>query len=362
MSLHVVQLGPYPPPEGGITRNMMAIRGQLEADGGRSTIIATSKSDLPRSEPDVYHPRSSFDVLRLLNRLECDVLHLHVGGDITPRVLLLSLACSFFGGSRSVLTLHSGGYAASDAGKAAKPNSFAGFVFRRFAKIIAVNDQLAAVFRKFGVADEKLCVIAPYSSKKPDPSIKLPSELAEFCKEHSPLLVSVGGLEPEYEPFLQIDALKQIVGEYPKAGLMIIGGGSLKAHTQTYVGDSGYPDSIMLAGNIEHNATLRLIEKADAMLRITQFDGDAISVREGLFLGTPVIATDNGMRPVGVNLIERGSRKELIEAVKRIVSEKTNHDGATSMDDGMPNIREVIDLYDGLAADTLKDSVEAVAD
>ena len=40
--------------------------------------------------------------------------------------------------------------------------------------------------------------------------------------------------------------------------------------------------------------------RADVTLCTTLYDGDAVSVREGLDLGTPVIATENGMHPVGV--------------------------------------------------------------
>ncbi|MCV4567241.1 hypothetical protein OFB72_32285, partial [Escherichia coli] len=53
-------------------------------------------------------------------------------------------------------------------------------------------------------------------------------------------------------------------------------------------------------GDLPHVITLQMISSANVLLRTTRFDGDAISVREALFLGTPVIATDNGMRPEGV--------------------------------------------------------------
>ena len=44
-------------------------------------------------------------------------------------------------------------------------------------------------------------------------------------------------------------------------------------------------------GDVEHPVTLHLINRADILLRTTKFDGDAIAVREALFLETPVIAT-----------------------------------------------------------------------
>ena len=110
MPLHVLQLGPVPPPEGGISRNMLAIREELRAAGHRCSIIATSKSTAESNEPDVYHPRSKTALIGLLRKLDYDVLHLHIGGEVTKRVLALAFACTIFGGKRTVLTLHSGGY------------------------------------------------------------------------------------------------------------------------------------------------------------------------------------------------------------------------------------------------------------
>jgi len=89
--------------------------------------------------------------------------------------------------------------------------------------------------------------------------------------------------------------------------------------------------------------TLHLIKDADVLLRTTMFDGDAISVREALHLGTPVIATDNGMRPEGVELIMSGDHNGLAEAVKRAITRgKTD---AAAQKDGSENIATVVKLY-----------------
>ena len=83
--MRVLQLGPYPPPRGGITSNMLAIRRELLAAGHHCSIVATSKSSLIVPEPDVYHPGGALALLKLLYTLKFDVLHIHVGGEISPR-------------------------------------------------------------------------------------------------------------------------------------------------------------------------------------------------------------------------------------------------------------------------------------
>lgn len=346
MPLHVLQLGPVPPPEGGISRNMLAIREELLASGHRCSIIATSKSTVESNEPDVHHPRSKTALIGLLRNLDYDVLHLHIGGEVTKRVLALAFACTFFGGKRTVLTLHSGGYSTTDDAKNAKPSSLAGRIFRRFTRIVAVNEDLADVFRRFGVPEEKLSIVLPYSLKAPDENINVPAALDSFCKTHSPLLLAVGGLEKDYDPLMQIAAMRDIVRDLPNAGLMIVGGGSMQSEVESAVKNSGCADNICLAENIDHAVTLHLMRDADIVLRTTLFDGDAISVREALFLGTPVIATDNGMRPDGVELIGVGDKAALIERVKEIAGRERPEKTAGPADTS--NITKILSIYNDL--------------
>lgn len=346
--MHILQLGPYPPPEGGISRNILAIRDEVVADGNTCSIVATSRSSQAGDEPGVYHPRSALAVIKLLSSLDFDVLHLHIGGAIGLRVLALAFASTVFGRSRSILTLHSGGYPQTKEGRAARRGSLRGFVFRRFSQIIAVNEPIAKVFENYGVRADRMRVIQPYSPKLPDETVAVPGDLAEFSEKHSPLLIAVGGLERDYDPLLQIAAMKDILNDFPNAGLMIIGDGSMRKQVETAVSATGYAGNIRIAGNLHHAITLHLIRDADLLLRTTLFDGDAISVREALFLGTPVVATDNGMRPVGVHLIDIGDREALVRKVREVVGgEAPKKPGPVPESD---NIAAVIEIYRQVAA------------
>ncbi len=343
MTLHVLQLGPYPPPEGGISRNMLAIRDALIDRGDRCSIIATSKTTASPTDPDVHFPRSAAALLGLLRRLSFDVIHLHVGGRISPRVLALAFTCTVFGRGRTVISVHSGGLAARDS--SASPLSPLGFVLRRFSAVIAVSSKLAKLFEQIGVSPAKLSVIAPYVLSKPDAGVQLRDDLREFCSRHTPLLIAVGGLEKDYEPLFQVEAVDALCERFPNIGLMIVGGGSMEREVVNAAARTKCPDAICVAGDVPHDQTLHLIAAADVLLRTTLFDGDAISVREGLFLGTPVIATDNGMRPDGVHLIVRGDRQGLVDAVERAV---TSGRGPSLEDEGHDNIRAVLSIYDRL--------------
>jgi glycosyltransferase involved in cell wall biosynthesis len=348
MPLHVLQLGPVPPPEGGISQHIRAVRRELAKAGARSSVIATSKSEEVRSEEGIYYPRTAAEFLAALRSVRSDILHLHVGGTVGFRVLAMALACATLGHGKKVLTMHSGGFAATPAARSAKAFSFTGFVFRRFTKVIAVNDRLADVFRRFGLDDNDIETILPFALAPPSISVSLPEDLRKFSDAHSPLLVSVGGMEKDYEPFLQIDALREIKAEYPNAGLAIVGGGSMMREVTKYIADAGLSDSVFAAGSIDHDLVLQLVRKADIMLRITLFDGDAISVREALFLGTPVVATDNEMRPPGTDLVPIGNRAALVKAVGCLLKSPPDKPTRLPAADNS-NIQKVVELYQELA-------------
>jgi len=346
--MHVLQLGPYPPPEGGINRNILAIRSDLAAGGHKTSIIATSRSSRIALEDDVYHPSTPFALIRLLLSLKRDVTHLHVGGTISARDLGLVFFTALLSRGPSVLSLHSGGYPQTKEGLAAGRWSIRGFIFRMFDRVVVVNEQLREVFLKYGVSPGNVSVILPYVNELPDNDVEMPSDLQSFIESHSPFLLTVGLLEPEYDIDMQIDALESVVETNPQVGLVIVGSGSLESGLRAQIESKSYRDSIFVAGDVPHAITLRLIERADIVLRTTRYDGDAISVREALFLDTRVIATDNGMRPNGVKLIPVGDRAELETAIDTIAAVKRHKRRPETND--RSNIQAVIDVYTNVAS------------
>lgn len=341
--MHVLQLGPVPPPEGGINRNMLAIRDELLTQGHRCSIVATSRSTEITDEPEVYHPRTALALIKLLFTINYDVLHLHVGGAITQRLLALIFVCSLFRRGKNILSFHSGGYTETTEAKFAKRMSVRGFVFRRFARIVVVNSLLADVFARYGVARENIRVIYPFVHRSPDKDVEIRADLAEFTRKSKPFLLTVGLLEDEYDLFMQIDAIEDVLNNFPDAGLMIVGSGALHEELVAAIAAKPYADKIFLAGDVEHAVTLHLINDADILLRTTTFDGDAISIREALFLDTPVIATNNGMRPDGLNLIPIGDKAALTEKIKSVANTPRLKKSQKPPDN--KNIVDIVNLY-----------------
>src|SRR2546422_1601247 len=242
MAMSVLQLGAYPPPHGGVQTHVVALRQfLLERD------IPCAAINLTRfrgAEGDgIYYPKNALGVARLLLLLPYPIIHLHVGGNVTPRLLGLSLLCSRLPRRRTVLTFHSGGYPSSEAGRTAHPWTWRGLVFRRFDRVIAVNQAIAGLFGRFGLDPDRIRLIPPFAM--PERTAALPDRLRDFFAVHRPLLLSVNGLEPEYDLPLQIDVLGRVRERFPKAGLVILGWGSLEAQLRAYISAKPYSDDVL---------------------------------------------------------------------------------------------------------------------
>ncbi len=347
--MRVLQLGPYPPPHGGVQSNLVAIRSFLRKNQVPCSVINITRHRKPEAD-EVYYPENAWQLVGLLHSLPYDILHLHVGGMLSRRLLALALVCTCVPSRKSVLSFHSGGYPSTPEGRATGSMSFAGFVLRRFDAVIGVNPEIMQFFTKLHVAPNRARLIYPHAFlDNPVESQEFPEPLKTFYDQHSPVLMSVGLLEPEYDLPLQIEVLEQVRSRRANAGLVMIGSGSLEEDLRRRIQAKPDAQHILLCGDVAHAVTMQAITRADAMLRTTLFDGDAVSVREALHLGTPVIASDNGMRPAGVHLIPKSNLQALDRAIEEVLSAPGGCPEPESAPDES-NLQAVLDLYRELLA------------
>jgi glycosyltransferase involved in cell wall biosynthesis len=340
--MKVIQLGPYPPPHGGVQTNLVAVRDHLRATGHECHAINLTRHRRENAD-GVYYPKSAGELAGLLWRLRADILHLHYGGDLSRRLLGLLFLCTSLPGRKTVLTFHSGGYPSSPTGQTAGWWTLRGYLFRRLDGVIAVNPEIAAMFLKFGVRKERIRTILPFVVRPPDPTVPVPERLAAFFAAHRPVFLTVGLLEPEYDLGMQIDVMGEVVARYPDTGLIIAGAGSLEGELRERIASQPWGGNILLYGDMPHPVTMRATVRCDAVLRTTLYDGDSVSVREALYLGTPVIATDNGMRPGGVVLIPASDPGRLKEAMLELAAGGRKRTAPAG--DGQENVRAVVEFY-----------------
>lgn len=341
-------MGPVPPPWGGVQTHIMSLRERIRARGDRCSILNLTRHRQPDHD-DLYFPTSPQEVLSRINALKPDVVHIHFGGNLFARQAALFVALSLRPKTQNVFTFHSGGYPTSEEGLRAAPMSLRGFALRRLDAVIGVNQQLIDVFTRYGVRRDRLHLIEPFANELNRDAVMsepLPDALEQFFLSHATLLLAVGLLEPEYGLDVQLDAFKTVRAQNANAGLLLIGSGSLHEQLREQISSHPEGEHILLAGDVPRPKTLAAIARASLLLRTTHYDGDALSVREALTLGTRVLATNNGMRPEGVQLLESLDAGVLAATIPRaliapMVSRKTSASGPDSMG-------EVLALYDRL--------------
>lgn len=341
--MRVLLLGPFPPPHGGVQTNLAGIRSHLLRNGIPCSVINLTRHRREDSG-GVYYPKSALETVTLLFRLPWDIAHLHIGGNLSTRLLVLGLLCSLIPGKKTVLTFHSGGYPSSPQGWSARPATFCGFALRRFAALIAVNQDLAALFRRFGAVAGKIRVIPPFALLGESGPVDFPESMAGFFAQRRPVLVTIGLFDPEYGISTQVDAFEAVLRQYPEAGLAILGFADPNSPVAARIASKPYSGRILICGDVPHPVAMRALEQCDLFLRTTLYDGDAISVREALHRGVPVVATDNGMRPPGVDLVPMSDSAALAAAIlRRLASPRTRPAATAAADTG--NLDALLDLY-----------------
>jgi len=345
--MRVIQLGPYPPPHGGVQTNLVAIR-QLLLQRNITNCVVNLTRHRQANIDGIYYPANALQVFRLLLQARYEIIHIHVGGNLSTRLLALCLFCSLLPWARSVLAFHSGGYPKSREGRSARWWSIRGFILRRFNRVIAVNNEMVKMFRSFGVAAERIALICPHGFVTA-PAREMPAGLKTFFDTHQPVLLTVAGLEPEYDLPIQFAALGEILATYPQAGLVIAGSGSLESELRQSIGRTSYASRILLYGDMPHDVTLLAMTRSNVILRTTLYDGDSIAIREALALGRPVIATDTGMRPEGVRLVPVGDVDALESAIEDCLAQpQVSQQSSPTVHSRDNNIEAVLNIYNEL--------------
>ncbi len=294
---------------------------QLRQRGVRCRVLNVDRFAL---ESDEYiWIRSHLDLILALLRYARYgwTLHLHTNGH-NLRSWLMALLCGLAGrlSPACLLTLHSGMaplYLVTASGWRRRLIRYACSLYTR---IICVNQEIREAVAALGVPEERLEVLPAFLAASP-PEVALPAELEKWMQNHRPLFSTTLFFRPEYGFSLLVEALVHLRSRYPALGCLVMGSGEEQAQAEMLVKRIGMENSIVPLGDVPHAFCLALMARSDVFVRATLEDGDAVSVREALSLGVPVVASDVGARPPGTLLFKVGDMEDLIEKIEAALEE-----------------------------------------
>jgi glycosyltransferase involved in cell wall biosynthesis len=302
-------VGSYPPPYGGVGIHVQRLCPLLEARGLRYVVYnATSEvGDGQRIVP-VYRQRRTW-VLRYLLTAREPAVYL-MSGRLIAWVVGGLLAS--WRGKRVLLRLRNASL--PDWVRESPWRRFwAGFALRRMSGVVCVSRLLMDSARALGVPAERLHWSPGFLPPGVGPADRqeVAPEVWRFIERRRPVITANGKVDwYEGQDLYGLDHLVELAGrlkpDYPDVGVIVCFSDHSAAE-QAYVdrlqqraAELGVAENILF--NTRSGVFVPVLAAGDVFVRPTNTDGDAISVREALYLGVPTVASDAVTRPEGAML------------------------------------------------------------
>lgn len=320
MSFSVDLIGPYPPPYGGVSVHIERLAQRLRAAGH-----------------EVYtHPQRELgesllaSARRFGQACRGEIQHFHTGDALDIAMIgLLSMR-----GRRCVLTVHGKALelqmrAASRVRRAVLP-----FLIRRIPAFVAVNGLIRRYLTsELRIAGDRVFEIPAFLP--PDAEVVRATPLGEdveaFFSSHDPVFSANAWTLEEHEgvPLYGADLLVELLQRarrcFPRAGVLFY---LSSLPSEQNVALANLQARLEAEGLTHHYMIVRgsrpfgpALVRSSVLLRPTNTDGDAVSVREALWLGVPVIASDVVERPAGTVLFSNRDAESLWDATLHVCSD-----------------------------------------
>jgi glycogen(starch) synthase len=323
--MKVLLVGPHPPPHGGVSVHVAALRRQL-AEAGAEVRVLDLDPRAPRSA-DRLTIRGGLDLVRTVWAHARDgyVVHLHTNGhNVKSWLIVLAVGVAARPAPRALVTLHSGMLPAFLADTPWPWRLVARIGLRFFASIVCVNGEIERALRKLGANPSSLQVRPAFIAPRL-PEGGLPQDLDSWIAGRSPVLSTALFYRPEYGADILVDALARLRRQYEQVGCVVMGSGD-RQEMERLVSHHGLQESVRLVGDLSHDECLKVMARSDVFVRPTRADGDSISVREALSLGVPTVASRVGTRPEGAYLFPVGDVDALVAAVHQALRHELSGD------------------------------------
>jgi glycogen(starch) synthase len=312
-SLQIVLAGFYPPPYGGESVHVLKLAFRLRLAGILKRVVNLRRGAL--SCPDYVDGagpvRFGSALMRLLSKET--MLHLHTNGHSWKSWAMALCAASVLRirGRPGVLTLHSGMSPGFLATVSARGVVILRFALASFAHVVCVNDEIKQALASLRVPDDRLAVVPAFLGVTPR---ALDDEEEWMPRGFHPILSVVAGTGPEYGLPVLIEALQHLRARYPEIGCVILGTDGAGAPADM-VQTLDLSKHVLFLGQLPHEQCLAFMARSDLFVRPSLADGDAISVREALSMGVPVVASDTAPRPPQATLFRSGDSADLEDKV-----------------------------------------------
>ncbi len=346
--MKLLLVGPLPPPHGGVSVHVAGAQQALTSADIPCRVLNTVRKAPPVAGCISVGSRVQLATEVARHALDGWTVHVHTNGH-NPKSWLLSLLCGLAAktGPGSILTLHSG--MTPDYLDSAGPvgRYIAATACGFYSRIICVNPKIKAAITGLGIPPASLPIIPAFLGAANFPG-RVPADIVDWMACKRPVLSTVLSFRPEYGFELLLEVVAGLIRSHPQLGLLVLGDGENRAAAERVVSSSGTQGALLLAGDVPHAVCLALMARSDLFIRATYADGDAISVREALSLGVPVLASDVANRPAGTVLFRAGDPRDLAARIEAALAAQAT--APQRLEECQTNrIGPLLEIYDQIA-------------
>ncbi len=306
--LKILITGPIAPPAGGISIHIQRLTHLLKDE---FNIDLIDESHVKKA--GIFYMRSLNPISYIKKVLRTDILFIQGGNKLFKTIHILTGKLL---SRKVIITIHGYGKRRSQPFRAIDS-----FFFSMANKIVLVNPD---IFSKLPLPRKK-CVLKhaflpPVMKDEPE----LPSAVIAWLKKQrsagkiivcaNASRLTLHNNEDLYGLDMCIETARQLIAKgEPVAFIYTVSalerGADLFNKNLQLINELGLQDHFMLIS--EKLSFVRLIENADIVIRPTNTDGDALTIREALYLGKPTIASDIVEKPASTILFRTRDNADL---------------------------------------------------
>lgn len=330
--IKVLQISSYPPPRAGWGMRIFFLKKEMERLGHICEVLNIGKGRFLKGRDFIPVFNGLDYCIKVLKyRLRGYLIHMHLNGD-SPKGFILTCIALFISVvtfRRPVITFHAGPLQIYfPQSRAPQLNLLYKFIFTVPAFIICNNEAVKTNIASYGIVPHKIVPIPAFSKQYLDfEKVQLPPTVEEFFENHNPVICSYVFFRPVFFIESMVRAVAEIVKKRPNFGLIIMGSDQDSEGIHELIKDLNLDDHIVLAGDQDHDSFLTIMTRSRLYLRTHIKDGVCSSVLEALCLGVPVVACEDGHRPMSVITYENEDIADMVEKISYVLD---NHQAISS--------------------------------
>ncbi|KGM97505.1 hypothetical protein Z968_03010 [Clostridium novyi A str. 4552] len=350
----IIQIGPYPPPLGGISIFIKRMNLVLNSKGINNKVWSNSCKHESLQIKSVKLRNLLKEFLRMHNNI--DILHFNITG-IKPKIYISILNLIFFRNKKKILTIH------GESKYLYKSTyNIMTKVLNTFDTIICVKNGDKSYLQSKGVCKpiyEIPAYINPIQNQ--DDFELIPKDVWNFINKSKFLICGNGAIrfnnnEDLYGLDMLVNLIKKLRKNNKNVSLLFcvlsVENQSKKEKEYYY-----YIKEQIIKYNLQNNILLYeventefypILQKSNLFIRPTNTDGDAVSLREALYFKVPSIASNVVNRPDGIVLFNNRDLDSLYLKVNDVINNYSNYKNKLNNIQMKDNSQSILDIYNKL--------------